>query len=359
MTNGFSASLNAEIEEVVEHFNANHADTLTLIARVLIPRDDAVETQISAVAPAHITLTTSCKDHITSVDDVPLTEPKADLIGLQQNVLQLIASARLKAGNTIPATSMEEELARTATLITYHTQVAAVRDLTPTLREITVSGGLEQFVYPGSDAFVFVLTPHASVNQLPDGFDMADFRTWQGDDKPGGAYYTIRHAGDNELCLWFVLHDDHGASASWAARAQVGDKLALWGPRTAFAPPPDATHYLLIGDETAAPALSVITEELASTTPIRVLLEAQNPALAPPFPERLGTQVDWVYRGDVAAGQSTALLEQVKKLDIERAGLFVFGAAETRTAAEIRRYLRTQHQLDLRQMHLTGYWRRR
>ena len=90
------------------------------------------------------------------------------------------------------------------------------------------------------------------VHELPD------------DEKPVGAYYTVRRWDPERqrLHLQFVLHDDPGPAATWAARAEVGDPVALWGPRTAFDPPPGTDRYVLCADETGLPAVAAILEWL-------------------------------------------------------------------------------------------------
>ncbi|MEM7078550.1 MAG: SIP domain-containing protein [Pseudomonadota bacterium] len=354
----FRAELGAQIEELVEHFNANHADTLGLIARVLIPRDNATETQIVAVSPDLVTLCTTDAAGHEQTDALPLPQPSEELPGLQFNVMSLIAKARAEAGDRIPVTSMEAEIAHTSKLKTYKTVVTAVRNLTPTMRAITVSGGLETFNCPGKDTFVFVMRPHDRSDGLPADFEMSQWRSWQGDDKPYGAYYTVRRAQFNELELWFVMHGDNGPLSRWAMQVAVGDEVALWGPRVAFAPPPDTSHYLLIGDETALPALSVIVEELAQDVPAQVILEAEDPTHAPEFPQRDNVEVCWAYRGQAHPGTSDVLLDAVSGLELTSAGLFVFGAGETKRIAQVRKYLKHERGLALQRMHLTGYWRR-
>ena len=49
-------------------------------------------------------------------------------------------------------------------------------------------------------------------------------------------------------------------------RARPGDPVALWGPRTAYAPPAGTDWYLLVADETGLPAVAAILESLPEGT---------------------------------------------------------------------------------------------
>ncbi len=91
--------------------------------------------------------------------------------------------------------------------------------------QITVGGGLVEYPHPGMDAFVFVFIPAQAGQRLPEGFSMVAWRGWQGEDKPHGAYYTVRRARPDELDLWFVLHGDEPPGTSAVLLAAVQDEL--------------------------------------------------------------------------------------------------------------------------------------
>ena len=58
----------------------------------------------------------------------------------------------------------------------------------------------------------------------------------------------------NELDIDFVLHGD-GPASTWAAQAAPGQTLDIAGPRASMVVPDLFDSYLLIGDETAIPAI--------------------------------------------------------------------------------------------------------
>ena len=70
----------------------------------------------------------------------------------------------------MPRTSLELEIAAVADLKTFQTAVSEVVDLTPRLRQVTFSGGFDQFTSIAPDQFMLVTPPDAG----------------------GQAYYTVR-----------------------------------------------------------------------------------------------------------------------------------------------------------------------
>ena len=71
------------------------------------------------------------------------------------------------------------------------------------------------------------------------------------------AFDTVR----GELWIDFALHDT-GPATEWAASATIGDTLEIGGPRGSTVVPSDFDWYLLVGDETAVPAMARRVEEL-------------------------------------------------------------------------------------------------
>ena len=353
----FAPELRAEIEETVEHFNANHADAMLLLARFGASLESATTARIVAVSPSDITLESISASGALRCDRLSFAAPAADLAGTQGQLMRLITNARKRAGERLPLTRIERETAHAATLETWSATVAAVSDIAPGLREITVSG-LEGFESPGFDAFVYVIVPQGD-SALPDDFKMAALRAWKGPNRPAGAYYTIRRSRPDELDLWFVLHGDDGPLSAWAARAAPGDKLALWGPRIAFVPPSDTRKLLLVGDETALPAIAAIIEQAATSLPVSAVIEVADKSREVDLPSRRALDVTWVHRGAAAPGSGRSLYDAVEQAELNGDGLYVFGAAESRRIGEVRRMLKRDRGLTLEQMHLTGYWRRR
>jgi len=135
-------------------------------------------------------------------------------------------------------------------------EVLRVTDITPRMRRITLHGPqLAGFISLGTDDHVklfFATTPEENAV-------LETFAPGSGDEgpRPSMRDYTPRRYDEasGELDIDFVLHGD-GPAATWAAQAQPGQFLHIAGPRGSMIVPDIFDSYLLIGDETALPAIA-------------------------------------------------------------------------------------------------------
>lgn len=139
-------------------------------------------------------------------------------------------------------------------------------------------------VDPGtvSDAYIKLLVPPpAGTGVAP---DVDDFRAWLALPETERGWmrtYTVRRADTVELdgqlvpalTVDVVVHPglDEGPGSGWARSVRVGDTLRIIGPGRGHAPwaawqPGHAGRVVCAGDETAAPALLAIADELAAET---------------------------------------------------------------------------------------------
>ena len=81
--------------------------------------------------------------------------------------------------------------------------------------------------------------------------------------RPIARDYTPRLFDPNkrELVIEFVLHGE-GPASEWAAQAKPGRRLGIGGPRGSVIMADDYDAYLLVGDETALPAIARRLEEM-------------------------------------------------------------------------------------------------
>ncbi|TDT17934.1 NADPH-dependent ferric siderophore reductase [Ilumatobacter fluminis] len=347
-----------QLDETLEHFNANHADTVLLVARHVAGAESALDAEIVDVDTAGATITVRAAGHELG-GRIEFTQPVSTVADVQQQVLAAIGRAREVAGDAEPITSMERELATTATLPTFVTSVASVRTVTDEIREIVLAGGLDGFPSKGADQFVFVMVPTAEA-PIHDGYTMAEWR--DADVKPLGAYYTVRShdAAAGSITLWAVLHGHADGVGGWAARCEPGDRVAVWGPREGMGAPTEARSVLLVADSSGAAAVASMVDDLAAAPDVAVDVVVETGDGAPlPFPERPGTDVEWLARGDAAPGTSGRLLDAVRARDLDPDGLVVFAAGESREMTAIRRHLRDAVGLNSTAVHAIAYWRRR
>jgi NADPH-dependent ferric siderophore reductase len=171
--------------------------------------------------------------------------------------------------------------------------------------------------------------------------------------------YTVRgwDGAARELTLDIVVHGDVGLGGRWALRAAPGDRAWVVGPGGAWSPDPRADHHLLVGDESALPAIAAAVERLPAGARARVLIEVPGPAdelaLAPPA--GADVEITWLHREGRVVG--SALVEAIRELDWlpGRTAAFVHG--EAGFVADLRRYLRIERRMPREDLSVSGYWR--
>ena len=236
--------------------------------------------------------------------------------------------------------------------------VAAVQDLTPSLRRVVLEGPeLDGFVSLGFDDHVKIFpAAEGEAAVLPTlGPDGPIFP------EPGPAMrdYTPRafDPTTNRLTLDFVT--GHGGPATeWAMAARPGATLGVGGPRGSFVVPTDYADHVLIGDETALPAIARRLEELPPQARAHAVIEVGTFAdrIALDSPAR--ATVTWAMRDGAPRGESQALLKAAETAlaGVDPTDAYVWIAAEATAAKALR-----ARALDLgfspKAMKAAGYWR--
>lgn len=174
---------------------------------------------------------------------------------------------------------------------------------------------------------------------------------------PGGRRimrdYTPRRfdAERRELTVEFALHGD-GAATAWAAQASPGQQLRIGGPRGSFVIPNDYDFQLLIGDETALPAISRRLEELPATANVLTFVQATDPADQRAFPTQARVGVTWTGENP------DSLIKAIENLTLPAGEGFAWAAGEARVVAAIRAILVSTHGLDKDHIRAAAYWKR-
>ena len=233
-------------------------------------------------------------------------------------------------------------------------EVLRVVDLTPRMRRITVAGPeLAGFISLGSDDHVKLFFPQneqelAVLETLELG---AGKKT---DAMPPMRDYTPRRYDLDalELDIDFVLHGD-GPAATWAAQAKPGQFLHIGGPRGSMVVPDIFDSYLLIGDETALPAIARRLEELPGNRRALVVVEVENALEEQPLNSAAAVEVIWVHRND----SKQDLLNTVEGLTIPPGTLYAWVATESTLSRKVRRVLLDTHGLNDEFVKAAGYWR--
>lgn len=275
----------------------------------------------------------------------------------------------------------------------------------PELADLGVDG-------PWLDQRLKLVLPFSPDHPLPRLVDLgadwyAGWRDLAPEERGHMRTYTVRdvtgYGLDTRLVVDFVVHEDGlaGPGASWALRAQPGDRVVTLAPRRGVPfggiefVPGDAEQLLLVGDESAVPAVAGILAGLPCDAVGAAYLEVPEAADIQDLPCPPGVTVRWLPRGHEEVG--TCLVPAVRSYvglpasvatptDLEvdpdlwetpmwsssgepvdaaapvahgqLDGVFAWIAGESAMVTRLRRALVTELGVDRRQVAFMGYWRR-
>lgn len=303
----------------------------------------------------------------------------------------------------------------TLPMIIAEVEVTAVERLSPSFVRVELgSPALADFGVDGPllDQRIKLVFPGASGR--PPSFEGADaswFDTWLGlptDERGHMRTYTIRDVrgtgADTRLVVDLVLHLEDGATGPgslWGAAAAPGDRLVVLAPRRGQPyggiefHPGDARRLLLVGDETAVPAVCAILRDLPADALGAAFLEVPVGADVQDVPAPSGVSVTWLPRDGAPVGERlTAAVvahlgsptrpapvtdeevdpdlwetptysssgedvdHPVATVGHDLDGLYAWIAGESGVVTGLRRLLVKELGMDRRQVAFMGYWRR-
>lgn len=293
-------------------------------------------------------------------------------------------------------------------------EVVRVDRLSPSFVRVELAGpGLAEFGVDGPlyDQRIKLIFPGAS-GRVPSFVpDDSWYDAWLAlpDDERGHLRtYTVRalrgQGLDTRVVVDIVVHpDEHGEAGpgcAWGRRATVGDRLVLIGPRRGAAwggiefDPGTAGRLLLVGDETALPAIAAILGELPWQATGAAFIEVPHPADVQTVRHPEGVEVVWLVREGAPHGAKlhTTVLEHLGARSTAAGGadevdpdlwetpsysssgedvgaiatavghdledLYAWIAGEAGLVTGLRRVLVSELGMDRRQVAFMGYWRR-
>ncbi|RZL61299.1 MAG: siderophore-interacting protein [Variovorax sp.] len=239
-------------------------------------------------------------------------------------------------------------------------EVRAVERVTPHLVRVTLGGdALEGFHSPGFDDHAKLFFPDPVTGALPMPTVGPDGPSWPEGPKPTMRDYTPRRhdAAAGTLEIDFALHEA-GPATAWAERAQPGDALGVGGPRGSFIVPTEFDWHLLIGDDTALPAIARRLAELPVGARVVVLAEVDSEADEVPMPTRADLGLQWVHRRGAEPGSTSGLLEALQKLTMPVGDFHAWVGCESAAAKALRAHLVSERGANPKWVRASGYWRR-
>ncbi len=237
-------------------------------------------------------------------------------------------------------------------------RVTAVRDLTPHMRRLTIGAAeLADYAPVGPDEYVGLLLPRteSAALVLPANDGAENIReavaAIPDDERPDLRWYTVRHhrPDAHEIDIDIVVHGDEGPGTRFARRARAGAALGIRERTALYAPRPEARSRVLIGDESAIPAIGRILE-LTHCPATHVFIEISDAAEK----QDLAGSVTWVEREGAQPGARLQQAVHGARLPEIIDDAWVCG--ERRAVQEIRRHL-VDRGVSKDCITFSGYWR--
>ena len=229
-----------------------------------------------------------------------------------------------------------------------HVQVLARDMITPGFVRLTVGGPeMDEFISAGFDDHVKLILPQAG-QEKPNLPTVVDGRPHIEGARPTMRDYTplLHDAAANTLTLDFAIHGT-GPAADWAREAPIGQWLGLAGPRGSMVVPTDLDWHILLGDETAIPAIERRLSELPATTRAIVRVQVANPA----------DQRTWTSRAALDCAFVPSLVDAVEKLELPEGDGFIWGAGESTLMVALRAQWVAKG-ANAKRMRMSSYWKK-
>ncbi|PRX96657.1 siderophore-interacting protein [Allonocardiopsis opalescens] len=243
-------------------------------------------------------------------------------------------------------------------------EVLRSEQISPHLVRVTVGGDdLARYTFQGFDQWFRLAIPVGGgtrFDNLPERIDMPGYLRYLALPKgtrPVLRNYTARayRAGARELDIDFVVHGDEGVAGPWARVARPGESVALLDQGRGYSPVP-ADWQLLVGDESALPAVAGILRDMPRDAVGHAVVELPDAADAQPTGAPEGMRVHWVVRPHGTPPGQTALAA-AKALDRPAGEPYAFAAGESSLATGVRRWLVRDLGVDKSRVTFCGYWR--
>lgn len=233
--------------------------------------------------------------------------------------------------------------------------VARTEPLTPGMRRIVFTGDeLDGFTSQGFDDHLKLFFPEAGQPLATPVAVGGGLRFPEAQPAPAARDFTPRRFDPHarELTIDFGLHGD-GPATAWARTAQPGDVIGAGGPRGSAVVSDTFDWNLLIGDETALPAIARRLEELPERVRAIVVVQVDDPSEQSYLPGEKHAGIHWAHR----RGANARDVEHVVAgITLPPGEGFAFVAGEASMVRRIRRHLIEARQFDKAWIKAAAYW---
>jgi NADPH-dependent ferric siderophore reductase len=164
-----------------------------------------------------------------------------------------------------------------------------------------------------------------------------------------------------EIDVDFVLHGSAadgtaGPASRWAETCQPGEHVLIIDEGLTFNPQRGTDRVVLVGDETALPAIASISASLPAGATGTAIIEVPSEEDALEFPHPSGVEVVWIVRPhDVAPG--ALALQALGRTALPDAPFHAYAAGEQALASGARKHLVGERGVDKNAVSFCGYWK--
>lgn len=245
-------------------------------------------------------------------------------------------------------------------LATVYGRVEHREQIAPRMVRVVLGGpGLDGFVSNGStDEYINAqFPPDDAPYEVP--FDVAEARALGAGGRPKGRRFTVRawNEGTRQLTIDVVTHGDDGVGGRWANQAEAGDLLQFLGPNGSYRPDPDADWHLLVGDESALPAIARSLEAMPADAQVTAVLLVDDADHQIELDSPADVDVRWLHRM-VHSDNPDLLVQTVAGLDLPDGVPHGFVHGEAGETRAVRKHLLADRGLPKERFSTSPYWRR-
>ncbi|MCC6674540.1 MAG: siderophore-interacting protein [Thermomicrobiales bacterium] len=238
-------------------------------------------------------------------------------------------------------------------------EVIEIIDLSPTMRRFVLqSDDLRTFDSRDADDHMKLVFPATGQREpsLP-------IQTPEGLKLPEGAVPSERRdftprAFDQTagtLTVDFYRHGN-GPAGNWAETATIGCKLGVLGPRGSRIIRGSVDVYLLIGDETALPAIARRLELVPAGQKVIAFIEIDGPADKVPLTTDADATLTWLHRNGAAPGTTRLLEDAVRSLPKPEGIVYTLAGGEATSLRPIRAFMK-EAGYDPELTRFSGHWK--
>ncbi len=169
--------------------------------------------------------------------------------------------------------------------------------------------------------------------------------------------YTPRYfdSDKKELVLDFAVHDA-GPATDFALTAKVGDELEVAGPKGSRCITGNITNWIMIGDETALPAIGRCIENLGAGTNVTSIIMISDPRDQQVFETKAVHAHHWIHRQQVSDHDTYQTLEILNQFEF-CSNTFFWIAGEATMVNSVKKYLKEERDVDSHWIKSSGYWK--